>query len=526
MKPEVKQGKQKAAATTALALVTLPGLLAGCGRSEAQATEAPRTAAAKSAGSGIAVSLVPVETRPSQDSLRVSGQVMAWRTATVAAEVGETVTRLPIEAGKSVAAGGLLATLDDRASKAALAEAEAAHSQATAARRQLEAEYARVSVETRASIAAARAQIAGSEAGIRQAKAQVIQAREGERRAKSATRSQELLQAESNYRRTVADEVLAKTDLDRYTTLVREGALAQQTLDRARAAYEGAKANREAAGESLSLAREGARAEDIRSATASVAQASAAVTSGAARRDEARATLAIAGTRDARLTALRRQIDGLRAGEARAAAAVTQARILYSKHRIVAPFGGRILAKLTETGETVAAGTPVARIGEIGRVKATFAVPEAARRGLRTGQTVAVTADALPGRAFRGRVFTVGYQAEQRARTFTVEVEVPNPGERLLPNMAVRLALPAAKGKDTVTVPVSAVASDGGKTFAFTVAGNKAVRRVVTLGPVAGDRVLVKSGLSAGDRIVAAPQRLTDGATVHTVGESAGEGNR
>jgi RND family efflux transporter MFP subunit len=502
------------------ALTVSAATLAGCGRSAAQTHTSSRSPvrAADASGSGIPVELIAVQSLSSPDKVRISGQVTAWRTATVAAEVAEQVRVLPIEVGQSVPAGGLLAQLNDDTARATLAEAEAGWAQATAARRQMEAEYARAVVETRASIDAARAQIVGSDAGIRQARAQATQASEQERKARAATRSQELAQAEAALRRAQADETLAKTDLDRYTNLVREGAVAQQVLDRAKATYESAKANRETAEQAVSLAREGARQEDIAAATAGVVQADAAIAAVAARRKEAEAALAAAGTRDARLTALRRQIDGLKAQEARSAATVRQARLLVEKHRIGAPFAGRVLAKLTEVGEMLGAGTPIARIGEIGRVKATFAVPEADRRGLSVGQSVTLTADALLARTFTGTIRTVGYQADPRTRTFPIEVEITNPREVLLPNMVVRLPLSHRGRASALTIPISAVASDGTTSHVFTVANGKAVRRAVTLGAVSGDRVAVTSGLAEGERIVAAPQRLTDGATVRVTG--------
>jgi multidrug resistance efflux pump len=100
--------------------------------------------------------MVPVKSQLSPDNVRVGGQVIAWRTTTIAAEVSETVSTLPIEVGQKVAADGLIAQLDDAAARAVLAEAEAGLAQATAGRRQLEADYARASVETRAAVVRCR----------------------------------------------------------------------------------------------------------------------------------------------------------------------------------------------------------------------------------------------------------------------------------------------------------------------------------------------------------------------------------
>lgn len=466
------------------------------------------------AQNGILVDLIEVQSQLSQDNLRISGQVEAYRVAMVAAEVGERVVTLPIDTGTRVTQGSLIAQLNDTLARAQVTEAEAELQQAIAGRRQAEAEYARADVETDAARQAARAQIAQAEAGEAQARAQVIQAAEGERKAKSFTRTQELQQAEAALRQAKADEELQKAEFDRYAYLLKEGAVGQQVVDRVKAAYTAATAKREAAEQDVSLAKEGARQEDIQAASAQVAQANAAVANFAARRQEAEATLRIANTRDVRLATLLRHIDSLKAQEARAAAALVQARILQNKHRIAAPFTGRVLVKLTEVGEMLSAGTPITRIGEIGTVKVRFQVPEAARLALRPGLSVTIRADALPGRTFSGSIETVGYQADSRARTFPVEVRVTNLRETLLPNMVARLELPRRHASQSPIVPISAVASDGKQSYVFVVEEGRAVRRDVTTGPIQGDRAVVTRGLSVGDSIIATPQRLTEGATV------------
>ncbi|MBB6052674.1 efflux RND transporter periplasmic adaptor subunit [Armatimonas rosea] len=492
----------------ALALVNLGlGLASGCARSTAQAPPSPL--------GGIPVESITAQLQLSQAKVQLSGQVEPYRIATVSSEVAARLTALPITVGARVGVGGLLAQLDSGVATATLHEAEAGLRQSRAARSQAEAEYARAVVETAAAQQAAHAQLAQAEAGEKGATAQATQAAEGERKARSATRAQELLQAVAALAQAQADDRLATKERDRVAVLLSEGVVGQQALDRAQAAQEAAAARKSAAEQGLSLAREGARDEDIRSAAAGVAQASAGVASFQAQKDAARAQLRVAATRPARLESIRRQIEGLKAQEARAAASVEQARLLVLKHRVVAPFAGRVLAKLTESGQTLAPGSPIARLGELSRVKAVFAVPEAARLALRPGQRVPLTADALPGKRFTGVIETVGYQADPRTRAFAVEVRVENPQEALLPNMVVRLALDAAPTTTkAVFIPLSAVATDGSRSYVFLLKSGKAQRKDIVTGPVQGERVLVQAGLVGGETLAATPQRLTDGVAV------------
>lgn len=421
---------------------------------------------------------------------RLSGQVEPYRIAAVSAEVAARITARPIEQGDRVAQGGLLADLDTDAARAALDAARAARAQARAARRQAETDYARAVVET--------------DANRQQARAQVQSAVAGEQKARAFTREQELRQAEAALSQARTDERLARIEADRYTRLVAEGAVAQQTLDRAQATLDAAAARRQSAEQAVSLAREGAREEDIAAAAAQV--------------DTARAGLRIADTRDTRLATLRRQIDALRAQEDQAAAAVRQAEVYLRKHRIASPLTGRVLATFAEVGEIVAPGAPLARLADIRRVKATFAVPESSRGGLRLGQAVTLSADAIDGKTFTGRITVLGYQAAAATRAFPLEVTVDNPGEILLPNMVARLRLPMGAAASRIVVPLSTVTTTEATSYVFVLKEGRAVRRAVTLGVPVGEGIEITRGLSAGETIAATPQRLTDGAAVRLAG--------
>ncbi len=415
---------------------------------------------------------------------QLSGDLEARHTVTVSAEVAARIVSRPAERGGRITKGALVATLDDRAARASVAGALAALNGATAARRQAEADYRRAGTETASAIDSAEANLAGAVAG--------------ESKARAFTRTQELRQAEAALSQAETDENLACIEHDRYTRLVAEGAVAQQMLDRVRATYDAAKARTRSAHESVSLAKEGARREDI-------AQAAALVRNARAGLDSARA-------RPARLASIREQIAGYAAQESRAAAALSDARIQLSKHRLLSPVSGRVLETRAEVGEMASPGTPVAVLADVRDLRAVFAVPESARPLLRIGRTATITTDAFPGRSFPARVTLLGFQGDGKTRAFRVEVAVANPGEVLLPNMTARLALCVGAATRVVLVPVSAVATNTVTGGAFVVAvgaDGETARRPVTLGePVGTDLVRVLAGLTGGERLAADPDRV------------------
>ncbi|OKH88122.1 efflux RND transporter periplasmic adaptor subunit [Thalassospira sp. TSL5-1] len=105
----------------------------------------------------------------------------------------------------------------------------------------------------------------------------------------------------------------------------------------------------------------------------------------------------------------------------------------------------------------------------------------------------------------------------------TVRIEVENPGLRLLPGMYVRARIPRGLLPDALLVPEDAVIRKGanGAQIVVVAADGRAERRDVVLGDAIGGRLVVKSGLKAGEIIVIRGQdRVQDGATVNLASAS------
>jgi RND family efflux transporter MFP subunit len=126
------------------------------------------------------------------------------------------------------------------------------------------------------------------------------------------------------------------------------------------------------------------------------------------------------------------------------------------------------------------------------------------------GDAAEVTVDAWPGKVFRGRVDSLLPQLDVATRTLPVRLVLPNPGLRLRPGMYVNVTLELALGRQLV-IPAAAALHSGTTTLAFVYSGDGGIEpRPIELGPRAGEAVVVRKGLRAGERIVISPSFLID----------------
>ena len=235
----------------------------------------------------------------------------------------------------------------------------------------------------------------------------------------------------------------------------------------------------------------------------------------------------LAGTQDAQgaaalVEAARRRLRLLGVGDAaiqRIAASGEISAVL----PVHAPFGGSIVETHALAGEAVEAGTPLFKLADLAVVDVAAEVPEQALPLLSIGQGAQVAIAAYPGMRFRGRVERLRDQLDPTTRTIKAVIHVPNPNRTLRPGMFATVTLDAPAGESTppsgqsaagatvLTIPSSALVTDGDARYVFVEAGPRTYERrevvVESLSPPGsavplGGRVAVRSGLSAGERVV------------------------
>jgi RND family efflux transporter MFP subunit len=206
-----------------------------------------------------------------------------------------------------------------------------------------------------------------------------------------------------------------------------------------------------------------------------------------------------------------------------ASARAGQAGLALYDSKLRAPFAGTILERRVEAGALINAGTPAFSLADTSRMRAIFSVPEAVSAIVHIGATVTFQTESLLAREASATVSKISAQADPRTRAFEVEATFDNEAERFKTGMVatVRLA-PGLAPEASVSVPLSAVVAhvraDGTSGFGVFVVRTGTLEpvvdaRPVELGVLIGNRVIARTGLSAGDTVV------TRGATLVHAGE-------
>ena len=195
---------------------------------------------------------------------------------------------------------------------------------------------------------------------------------------------------------------------------------------------------------------------------------------------------------------------------------------LLNDTRLRAPFAGVVERVYVDNFERVQAGQSILRLVNPVTTTVQFTLPESALDLLRDSSTrFSVLFDNYRGVLFAARLKDYA-QTSSDASGFPVSLtlENPDPGRyRISPGMSCTITMQSADPvPDAVSLPVSAICAPAeGGTWVWVVgADDRVTRRAVTLGELFGrDRVVVDSGLSAGERVVTAGvYRLREGEQV------------
>ncbi len=181
---------------------------------------------------------------------------------------------------------------------------------------------------------------------------------------------------------------------------------------------------------------------------------------------------------------------------------------------VVAPAGGVITELAVRTGMTVAPGMTLARINGLGTVWLEAALPEALAgvlaASIAPGQPVQARFPALPGQVLTGRVAAILPEANRDTRTLRLRIELPNPGQRLRAGLFAQVSLQGTR-RDALVVPAEGVIRTGRRALVYVAEAGGRFRPVeVTVGEQFDDRIVIRSGLVAGQQIVASGQFLID----------------
>jgi HlyD family secretion protein len=144
-------------------------------------------------------------------------------------------------------------------------------------------------------------------------------------------------------------------------------------------------------------------------------------------------------------------------------AALHQTQVDLEHTRITAPVDGIVVSRAIDVGQTVAASLQAPVLFTIAqdltKMQVETSVDEADIGRIKLDDRATFTVDAFPGESFSGRVTQIRKAAQivQNVVTYTVVVEVGNPGGRLLPGMTANVKLVTAERSDVLKVSNAAL---------------------------------------------------------------------
>jgi len=169
----------------------------------------------------------------------------------------------------------------------------------------------------------------------------------------------------------------------------------------------------------------------------------------------------------------------------------------------ISPLAGVVAKRHVQPGEKVAFDSPLVTVVDLRDLELQALVPAVDVPELALGMTVEL---AIDERRFTGRVERISPSTEPGTRAYFVYVGIPNADRALRGGMFAtgRIALAAQSG--VPTLPATAVRTEAGQTFVWTIDGGKLARRNVVVGRRDDEmgRVEIKSALPPGLPVLAA----------------------
>ena len=180
-----------------------------------------------------------------------------------------------------------------------------------------------------------------------------------------------------------------------------------------------------------------------------------------------------------------------------------------------APLDGIVAKRHVQPGEKVAFDSPLVTIVNLKELELQAMVPAVDVPELAIGKMVELTIDGFGERKFNGRIERMNPSTEPGTRAILVYVGIPNVDGALRGGMFATGRIALAASTPVETLPATAVRTEAGQTYVWTVEGGKLVKRVVVTGrrDEAAGRVELRTKLPQNVPVLAAKfDNLKDGA--------------
>lgn len=200
-------------------------------------------------------------------------------------------------------------------------------------------------------------------------------------------------------------------------------------------------------------------------------------------------------------------------------AAKTQYDNMMENTVLTSPITGLVTARNYDPGD-MTGQLPILTVGQLSPiVKAKINITENDLAKIQRGMPVEVVFDAFPGETFPAKISRIAPSVDVATRTFQAEVDIPNPGEKILPGMFGRVTVNLGTYNHVVVPDRAVVKQTGsGNRYVYVLHNGQVSYNKVELGQRIGDSYELLSGVEDGDSVVITGQtRLSDGRKVEVI---------
>ena len=210
----------------------------------------------------------------------------------------------------------------------------------------------------------------------------------------------------------------------------------------------------------------------------------------------------------------------------------------YENYTITAPISGQVITKTSKAGDNISKSsngtTTMATIYDLSEYTFEMSVDELDVLNVKVGQSVEITADAIEGKTFTGKVTNISLESSQSngVTNYPVTITLDEVGD-LLPGMNVDGRIILDQAEDTLMIPVDALMR-GNRVYIKDAAatdqpgnvpaGFRAVE--VETGLINDEFIEIVSGLSEGDEIYVAESSTDTSVFMMPGGQGGGQGIR
>lgn len=243
---------------------------------------------------------------------------------------------------------------------------------------------------------------------------------------------------------------------------------------------------------------------------------------------ELRAQLAQAELAETTLTRIERmhaqraasqeELDRARAERDVALAQIARTKAVIERKTMRAPFRGRVGIADVHPGQYLDAGSYLTTLqGVDDAAYVDFAVPQQVAAALRKGEHVQVYAGGRE--SVNAAIVAIDARVDPETRNATIRARL-DAAQAPAPGASVRVQTPVGEPTMAVSIPASALRKGPGGDYVFVLENDEAGQtrarvRHVRIATAAGDEVIVRDGLSAGEKVAASGSfKLRDSALV------------